>query len=105
METHNLTPANEHDENGLYSKVLINEPGHRMLQLSMRAGQSISEELAQSIVAIHPIFGHITLYADSEAYDLYAGQIACLDKGLLHRIESREESSLFVSLCSWARVF
>lgn len=104
MQTHNLTPASDHDENGFHSQVLINEPGCRMMQVSLRAGQSISEDLAQSIVAIHPIFGHITLYADSGAYELYAGQSACIDKGLLRRIESREESSLFVSLCSWARV-
>lgn len=96
MQKHNLNALIEYDDERFHPKVLINEPGYRMVLLSMRAGQRIPEHATQGMVTVHAILGHITIYTRSFPDELYAGEVICIGSGVPHRIEAIEDSALLV---------
>ena len=96
MQKHNLNTLIEYDDERFSPKVLMNEPGYRMVLLSMRAGQLIPEHASKGMVTVQAILGHITLFAGSFPNELYAGEVICLESGVPHRIEAIEDSALLV---------
>jgi uncharacterized protein (DUF2249 family) len=74
----------------------MNEPGYRMVLLSMREGQRIPEHATQGMVTVHAILGHVTIFAGSLPNELYAGEIICIESGVPHRVEALEDSALLV---------
>ena len=63
MQKLNLNELIEYDDERSNPKVLMNEPGYRMVLLSMRAGQRIPEHASKGTVTMQAIQGDITLYA------------------------------------------
>lgn len=53
MQKHNLNALIEYDDERFNPKVLMNEPGYRMLLVSMRAGQLIPEHASKVMVTVH----------------------------------------------------
>jgi uncharacterized protein (DUF2249 family) len=96
MQKDDLNTLMEYDEKRYCPKVLMNEPGYRMVLMSMRAGQHISEQATHWIVTVQAILGHVTLYADALPCELYAGQVVCIENGVPHGIEARDDSALLV---------
>jgi uncharacterized protein (DUF2249 family)/quercetin dioxygenase-like cupin family protein len=96
MQKLNLNVLIEYDDERFNPKVLMNEPGYRMVLLSMRAGQRIPEHASKGMVTMQAILGHITLYAGHFPDELYAGEIICIESGVPHRIEAIEDSALLV---------
>jgi uncharacterized protein (DUF2249 family)/quercetin dioxygenase-like cupin family protein len=96
MQKLNLNVLIEYDDERFNPKVLMNEPGYRMVLLSMRAGQRIPEHASKGMVTVQAILGHITLYAGPFPDELYAGEVICIESGMSHRIEAIEDSALLV---------
>ena len=96
MQKHNLNVLIEYDDERFSPKVLMNEPGYRMVLLSMRAGQSIPEHASKGMVTLHAILGHVTLFAGCFPDELYAGEVICIESEVPHRIEAIEDSALLV---------
>jgi quercetin dioxygenase-like cupin family protein len=96
MQKHNLNMLIEYDDERFNPKVLMNEPGYRMVLLSMRAGQLIPEHASKGMVTVHAILGHVTMFAGSFPNELYAGEVICFENGIPHRIEAIEDSALLV---------
>ena len=96
MQKHNLNALIEYDDERFNPKVLMNEPGYRMVLLSMRAGQLVPEHVSKVTVTLHAILGHVTLFAGSFPNELYAGEVICLENDVSHRIEAIEDSALLV---------
>ena len=86
----------EYEEQRFSPKVLMNEPGYRMVLLSLRARQTIPEQASRGIVTLYVVLGHITLFAGPFPDELYAGQVTCIESGVRHRIEAFEDSALLV---------
>jgi quercetin dioxygenase-like cupin family protein len=86
----------EYEEQRFSPKVLMNEPGYRMVLLSLRARQIIQEHASRGIATLYVILGHITLFAGPFPDELYAGQVTCIGSGVRHRIEAFEDSALLV---------
>ena len=63
MQKLNLNVLIEYDDDRFSPKVLMNEPGYRMVLLSMRAGQRIPEHASRGMATVQAILGHVTLYA------------------------------------------
>ena len=84
MQKHNLNVLIEYDDERFSPKVLMNEPGYRMVLLRMRAGQLIPEHASKGMVTVQAILGHITLFAGSFPNELYAGEVICLESGVPH---------------------
>jgi uncharacterized protein (DUF2249 family) len=96
MHKHDLNELIEFDDRRFHPKVLLSEPGYRMVLLSMRAGQSSPEHAAPGILTIHAILGWITLFTESLPCELRAGQVVCIDTGVPLRLEAHEDSALLV---------
>lgn len=96
MRKYNLNELIEFDDKKFRPKILINEPGHRMVLLSLRAGQSVPEHANQGRVTVQAIRGHITFYEGASPCELHAGEVVCIESGAPHRIEAHEDSVLFV---------
>ena len=96
MQKLNLNVLIEYDDERFNPKVLMNEPGYRMVLLSMRAGQRIPEHASKGTVTMQAILGHITLFAGPFPDELHAGQVICIESGVRHRIEAFEDSALLV---------
>lgn len=96
MQQYKLNELIEFDDKKFRSKVLMNEPGHRMVLLSLRAGQSVPEHANQGKVVVYCVQGHITFYEGILPCELHPGQVVCLESGAPHRIEAHEDSVLFV---------
>ncbi len=96
MQKHNLNELIEYDDKKFHPKVLINEPGYRMVLLSMRAGQSIPEHANQGRVTVHAIRGHITFHEGPVPCELHAGEVISIESGSPHRLEAHEDSAVFV---------
>jgi uncharacterized protein (DUF2249 family) len=103
FQKHNLNELIEYDDERFHPKVLLNEPGYRMVLLSMRAGQSIPEHAVPGIVTVQAILGHVTFYAGSCPCNLHAGEVVCIDGGLPHRLEAHEDSALLVLVAGGTR--
>ena len=96
MQKLNLNVLIEYDDERFNPKVLMNEPGYRMVLLSMRAGQRVPEHESKGMVTVHAILGHVTIFAGPFPDELYAGEIICIESGKRHSLEAHEDSALLV---------
>jgi len=96
VQKYNLNVLVEYDDESFCPKVLMNEPGYRMVLLSMRAGQCIPSHATSGTVTVHAILGHITVFAGPFPDELYAGEVICIESGRPHSIEAHEDSALLV---------
>jgi|SRR5665213_2925346 len=86
----------EYDNNAPKPKVLVNEPGYRMLLFGLRAGQSIPEHSNPGVVTVHALRGHVTFYIRSVPNELRAGEILVMEASAPHRVEAHDDSALLV---------
>ena len=96
MRKYNLNDLIEFDSSKINPKILINEPGYRMVLVSMRAGQSVPEHGTPEMVTLYVLRGHITFYAGNSTCELHAGEIVSVEAGTTHRIEAHEDTAFFV---------
>jgi len=96
MQKHDRNQLIEYDNERFRPKVLLNEPGYRVVLLSMRAGQSIPEHTVQGIITVYAILGQVSFYAGSCPCDLHAGKLVCIESGLPHRVEAQQDSALLL---------
>ena len=85
-------------KNSFNPKVLINEPSHRLMLISMREGHTVPEHSAPGKVTIHALQGHVTFFERETAFDLHAGEIVSMEPGARHRLEAHEDSVLLVTI-------
>jgi uncharacterized protein (DUF2249 family)/quercetin dioxygenase-like cupin family protein len=96
MQKYNLQELIEYNDSRFNPKVLVNEPGYRMVLLNLRKGQSVPEHANQAVVTVYAITGHITFYENAEPIDLRAGEVVRIAAGAQHHLEAHEDSALYV---------
>lgn len=96
MKQFNLQQLIEFDEVRFVPKVLVNQPGFRLVLLSLRAGQSVPEHSTSDRVAIYVVSGHITFYEAEDPAEVRAGEMLTIDGGTPHRLDAHEDSSVLV---------
>lgn len=96
MQKQNLYDLIEFNNSRFNPKVLINEPGYRMVLLSMRAGQAVPEHATQGKVTVYAIRGHVTFYEGSASCELRTGDVVNVEPGALHRVYAQDDSALLV---------
>lgn len=97
MQKHNLNELIEFNAR-FNPKVLINEPGHRVMLISISAGHLIPEHAAPGKVTIHALQGYVTFFEDDTPCDLRSGEMVSLEHGRKHRLHAHEDSALLVTL-------
>lgn len=96
MQKQNLNDMIEFDESRFRPRVLINDPGYRMVLLTMRAGQAVPEHATTGRVMVYVIRGHVNFYEDETLCDLRQGGVVSLAAGAKHRVEALDDSVLLV---------
>lgn len=96
MQKRNLTELIEFNQNRFNPKVLIHEPGYRMVLISMLSGQSIPEHAAPGKVTIYAMRGHVSFFEGEVPCELYAGEVVSVTNGAKHRVHAHEDSVLLV---------
>jgi uncharacterized protein (DUF2249 family) len=96
MQKYNLKDLIEYDSSKINPKILINEPGYRMVLMSIRAGQSTPQHATPGMVTVYALSGHITFYAGNTPCELYAGEIVSVEAGAPRRVEAHEDSALLI---------
>lgn len=103
MQKHNLRELAEYGEKAFLPKVLVNQPGYRLVLLSIRAGQSVPEHATKEAVIVYAVSGHITFHHGGVPVDLGVGEVLWGDGDVPHHIEAHEDSSLLVVALESAR--
>ncbi|HEY1802628.1 MAG TPA: DUF2249 domain-containing protein [Terriglobales bacterium] len=96
MNKKNLNELIEFDENRFRPNVLINDPGYRMVLLTMRAGQSVPEHATAGRVTVYVIRGRVNFYEGQTACDLQQGEVLSVAAAAKHRVEAVKDSALLV---------
>jgi uncharacterized protein (DUF2249 family)/mannose-6-phosphate isomerase-like protein (cupin superfamily) len=97
MQKYNLADMIEYDNSKINPKILINEPGYRLVLMSMRAGQSTPEHtMPGRMVTAYALRGYITFYSESTPCELHAGEVVSIEASAPHRVEAHEDSALLV---------
>jgi uncharacterized protein (DUF2249 family) len=94
MQKYNLNDLIEYDRSKINPKILINEPGYRVVLMSMRAGQSTPEHSTTGKVTVYALHGHITFHVGITSCELHAGEVVFVEAGAPHRVEAHEDSAL-----------
>ena len=97
MQKYSLKDLIEYDNSKINPKILINEPGYRMVLMSIRAGQSTPDHtMPGRRVTVYALRGYITFYAESTPCELHAGEVVSVEASAPHRVEAHEDSALLV---------
>lgn len=96
MQKQNLQQLIEYDDRKFLPKVLVSQPGYRLVLMNLRAGQSIPEHSTRDTVTVYAIAGHITFYENQIPAELRAGEVLWIEGGVPHRLDAHEDSSLLV---------
>ena len=96
MQKHNLQDMIEYDDQKFLPKVLVSQPGYRLVLMNLRTGQSVPEHSTRDTVIVYAIAGHITFYENQTPVELHAGEILWIEGGVPHRLDAHEDSSLLV---------
>lgn len=96
MRKHNVGDQIEYDDKRFLPKVLMNEPGYRLVVLNLRSGQQVPEHATKERVTIYVLRGHVTFFENKTPVDLRQEEVLCLDGEVTHSVLAHEDSSLLV---------
>jgi quercetin dioxygenase-like cupin family protein len=99
MESTNLLSLAQQMSELPRSKMLLKEPGLRLLLLHLQMGESLAEHKVEPPITIQCLRGDAVLVWGSERADLPEGALISLAGGIPHSVESRAESLILVTIC------
>ena len=89
-------------ETGRSSKTLAKYPDFRIVLILMKGGTRMRQHRAEGRVSIQLLEGQISIHLADHKVNMSAGHLLVLDCGVLHDVETLEESALLLTI-SWRR--
>jgi len=83
---------------GQNAKTLIKYDDFRVVLTVLKAGMRIPGHQTEGRISIHTVAGHIQVRAQGRTFDLSAGSLLALDRGLPHDVEALEDSALLLTI-------
>jgi len=90
----------EKEEAGRGSKMLARYPEFRIVLITMKAAGRWEDHKTNSRIFVQGLRGHFHFHTPGGAFELRAGQMLTLDPGIVHSVDSREESAFLLVLSS-----
>lgn len=90
------------EEAGRKSKMLARYSEFRIVLITMKDGSTWGDHKTSSRISVQVLRGHIRFHTPNSTFELHAGQLLALDPGILHSVDSPEESAFLLTLSSAA---
>ena len=87
-------------ETGRSSKTLAKYPDLRIILILMKGGTRMRQHRAEGRVSIQLLEGQVRIHLADRKVNMSLGQLLVLDCGVLHDVETLEESALLLTV-SW----
>lgn len=89
-------------KSGQNARTLVKYEDFRVVLTALKAGARMAEHRTEGRISIHTVVGHIHVRAEGRTFDLPAGGLLALDRGLPHDVEAREDSAFLLTI-AWPR--
>jgi len=88
---------------GQNAKTLCKYEDFRVVLMALRAHTRMPTHRADGRISIQSLTGHILVRAEGRTFELRAGGLLALDRGLPHEVEALEDSAFLLTIASHAR--
>jgi quercetin dioxygenase-like cupin family protein len=83
---------------GHNARTLVQYEDFRLVLTALRANARIPEHKTDGRISLHVLSGHIHLKAAGRTFNLRAGGLVALDRGVLHHVEAMEDSAFLLTI-------
>jgi quercetin dioxygenase-like cupin family protein len=83
---------------GHKAKVLVKYPEFRIVLITMKAQGRWDDHKTSARIFINVLQGHIRLHTPNGTFDASPGQLLTLDPGVVHSVDTPEESAFLLTL-------
>lgn len=83
---------------GHTARTLVRASDLRIVLIVLRGGSRIAEHHANETVSIQTVSGQVRLHLPERTFEVPAGQLLVLGKGLKHDVEASVDSALLLTL-------
>ena len=83
---------------GQNAKTLVKYDDLRIVLMVLKAQARVPDHKADGRISIQTLRGHIRMRALGRTFDLPAGSLLSLDRGLTHDVEALEDSALLLTV-------
>ena len=83
---------------GQNARTLIKFDDFRVVLTALKRGMTIPVHRTEGRISIHTVTGHIQVRAHGRTFDLAAGSLLALDRGIPHEVEAVEESAFLLTI-------
>jgi quercetin dioxygenase-like cupin family protein len=83
---------------GQNAKTLIKYGNLRVVLTALRADARLALHQTDGRVTIQTIAGHIQVRADGRTFELPAGRLLALDRGVAHQVEALDDSAFLLTI-------
>ena len=80
------------------AKTLVKYDDFRIVLTVLKAHHKIPDHQTAGRVSIHIVSGHVLVRAEGRTFDLPAGRIVALDRGIGHELEAVSESAVLQTI-------
>ena len=87
---------------GQNARTLVKYDDFRIVLIALKTGAMMPKHQTRGRIAIQTVAGRIIVRAEGRTFDLPAGTILALDRGLPHDVEALEESVCLLTI-AWPR--
>ena len=70
----------------------------RVVLTAVKEKVRISEHKTEGRISVQMISGHVRMSASGRTFDLRAGSLLALDRGILHDVEALEDSAFLLTI-------
>lgn|SRR5262245_50002800 len=86
------------EEGGRKTKMLVRYPEFRVALIAMKAGSRWDDHKTSARILVQLLRGRIRFHTPEGAFDIGPGQLLTLNPGILHSVDSPEESAFLLTL-------
>lgn len=83
---------------GQNAKTLVKYDDFRIVLTALRAHSRMPGHQTEGRISIQTVRGHIQVRAEGRTFDLPAGRLVALDRGLPHDVEALEDSAFLLTI-------
>lgn len=83
---------------GHNAKTLVKYDDLRIVLMAVKAHARIPKHHSEGRISIHAVAGHIQVRAEGRTFDLPAGSLLTLDRGLPHDVEALVDSAILLTI-------